>query len=96
METVTGVEPALMELQSIAFPLGYTVIVGYMLQFRYYCRERKQTMQQRLNVKPICRMFKYIYDDAYFIRIYHYFAFYVFIKDNREQLIKPFPMFLYN
>lgn len=31
----------------------------------------------------------------YFIRIYHYFAFYVFIKDNREQLIKPFPMFLY-
>ena len=44
METVTGFEPALMELQSIAFPLGYTVIVGYMLQFRYYCRERKQTM----------------------------------------------------
>ena len=43
METVTGFEPALMELQSIAFPLGYTVIVGYMLQFRYYCRERKQS-----------------------------------------------------
>ena len=40
---MTGFEPALMELQSIAFPLGYTVIVGYMLQFRYYCRERKQT-----------------------------------------------------
>ena len=31
LETVTGFEPALMELQSIAFPLGYTVIVGYML-----------------------------------------------------------------
>ena len=29
LETVTGFEPALMELQSIAFPLGYTVIVGY-------------------------------------------------------------------
>ena len=35
METVTGFEPALMELQSIAFPLGYTVIVVYMLQIRY-------------------------------------------------------------
>lgn len=44
METVTGVEPALMELQSIAFPLGYTVIVVYVLQFIYYFRERKQTM----------------------------------------------------
>ena len=29
-----------MELQSIAFPLGYTVIVVYVLQFRYYCRKR--------------------------------------------------------
>ena len=31
LETVTGVEPALMELQSIAFPLGYTVKVVYVL-----------------------------------------------------------------
>lgn len=49
LETVTGFEPALMELQSIAFPLGYTVIVGYMLQFRYYCRERKQTMLSEMS-----------------------------------------------
>ena len=47
METVTGVEPALMELQSIAFPLGYTVIVGYMLQIRYGLMRVKKIANQK-------------------------------------------------
>ena len=42
METVTGIKPALMELQSIAFPLGYTVTVVY------YCESEK------LNRKTAC------------------------------------------
>ena len=49
METVTGVEPALMELQSIAFPLGYTVIVVYMLQIRYGLMRVKNCESEKLN-----------------------------------------------
>lgn len=49
METVTGVEPALMGLQSIAFPLGYTVIVVYMLQIRYGLMRVKNCESEKLN-----------------------------------------------
>lgn len=58
METVTGFEPALMELQSIAFPLGYTVIVVYMLQIRYglMCGNnlRIRKNEPRNYARPLC------------------------------------------